>query len=499
RTAVHAAVIAALATAAACAPRTVDPLTPPPVVTHRDPQIRQLQHDLAAIFAAAELERGSAGVVVQSVDRGDTLFRYNAHRLLIPASALKLITVAVAAEVLGWDYRFTTTLSATGPIEGGVLRGDLVVTGEGDPSISRRYFEDAPVLEAWARRLAADGLRRIEGRLVADDRAFAPVPWGHGWEWEDVRYAYGAPVSALHVNEATAPLLIVPGLEAGDPASVSLLQSYGLTVEADVTTAQTGTPPDIEFHRVPGEKRLRVTGRIAEDAEPLLLRAAVPDATRQFLEALQDALQANGIIVTGGLSTISESDDPPVALAPPLLEHRSPPLSALAAVTLKDSHNLHAEALLRAIARTGQPVASDEAGVTIVSRVLKEWGVPEGSVAAADGSGLSRRNYATPDALLTVLRRMATDERHRDHWLAALPLAGSEGTLARRFESGPARGRVRAKTGSLAYVRALAGYVRSADEELLAFAIMLNDASAPRSSLDNAIDRAVNRLAEFRR
>ena len=494
-----AALVLAAALAASCGARIADPLASPPVVTDRQPRIRALQRDLATVFADPTLQRGLAAAAVQSLDRGDTLFRYNAERLLLPASTLKLVTVAAAAEVLGWDYRFTTTIAATGPIENGVLLGDLVVTGEGDPTIGRRYGNHETVLGQWADLLARAGLRRVDGRLVGDDRAFDGEPWGAGWSWEDLQYAYGAAVDALHLSEGTQPLVIVPGLEPGQPASVTLSEPPALCVQADVLTVERGAAPSIGFRRVPGARVLEVTGRIAADALPLVLYPSVANPTEQFVDALARALEARGITVGSGTADLDDLDAPPVPLSPPLLEHRSPPLSVMAGVTLRESHNLHAESLLRAIARTEDPLATPQAGLRIVSGVLGSWGVPEGAVAAADGSGLSRRNYVAADALLAVLRRMGTDDRHRAPWMAALPLGGSEGTLASRFTSAPSRGQVRAKTGSLSYVRALAGYVRTLDEETLAFVIILNNAGAARGELEAIIDRAVDRLAAFAR
>lgn len=494
-----AALALAAVLAASCATRPVDPLASPPVVTGRQPRIRALQRDLAVLFADPALQRGAAAIAVQSLDHGDALFRYNADRLLIPASTLKLVTVAAAAEVLGWDFRYTTTIAAAGPIEDGVLRGDLVVRGQGDPTINRRYDGGDGVLAEWAGRLSAGGLRRVNGRLVGDDRAFAGEPWGTGWSWDDPQYAYGAAVGALHLAGGTQPLIIVPGLEPGRPASVTLLGPPILSIDADVLTVERESAPSIAFRRIPNQRRLHVTGRIAADALPLILYPSVTNPTEQFLLSLKTALESEGIAVGGGPADIDELDAPPVTRGPPLLEHRSPPLSAIAGVTLKASHNLHAESLLRAIGLTAGPVATAEAGLRIVSGVLQAWGVPDGAVIAADGSGLSRRNYVTADALLAVLRRMATDERHRDRWMAALPLGGVDGTLANRFQSEPSHGRVRAKTGSLSSVRALAGYVRTLGDETLAFVILLNDASAGKGELDDVIDRAVDRLVTFER
>jgi D-alanyl-D-alanine carboxypeptidase/D-alanyl-D-alanine-endopeptidase (penicillin-binding protein 4) len=485
--------------ASSCAARTADPLTPAPVVTARQAGIRELQRDLAAILASPVLRHGTAGAAVQSVDRNEPLFRYNADRLLLPASALKLITAAVAAERLGWDYRYTTTIRRAGRIEDGVLHGDLVVAGTGDPTFSSRYEDVDGVFARWAAQLIAAGIRRVEGRVIGDDRAFGDEPWGAGWPWDDLPHGFAAPVGALLLNDGRQHLLVVPGLEPGEPASASVLGSAVLSLANSVVTAEGDLPASISFRRMPGDPELHVDGVIPVDSRPLVLFPSVPNPTDHFVQALRGALLRAGVSIGGAAVDIGDLPEVPLTMGAPLVEHRSPPLSAIAAVTLKSSQNLHAESLLRALAFTETPIATAADGLRIVAGTLATWGIAPGNVIAADGSGLSRYSHVTADALLTVLHRMASDDRHRPQWIAALPIGGTEGTLASRFLAGSGRGRVWAKTGSLSDVRALAGYVETRDGEMLAFAILLNCAGAAPADLEAIIDAAVERLAGFSR
>ena len=209
----------------ACAARPRDPLARPSVIDARERHVRTLQSDLARIFAAPAVEHGLVAVHVASLDRHDVLFRYNADRLVMPASNMKIPTLAAAAERLGWDYAFRTTLAATGPIVDGTVRGDLVVSGSGDPSLNGRQVEPVAVLDGWADQLAALGIRHVAGRLVGDDNAFDEQSFGQGWSWEDLHDGYSAPIGALQVYEDAVTLSVAAGASPGAPARGRVLHA----------------------------------------------------------------------------------------------------------------------------------------------------------------------------------------------------------------------------------------------------------------------------------
>ena len=196
----------------ACAVRSAVPITAPSgTVLATGRAVRSLQRDLAAIFDAEPFARTTWAVLVQSLDRRDVLYARDAGRLVMPASNMKIVTLATAAETLGWDYRFETRFLAAGPVAGGVLAGDLVVVGGGDPSINSRGGAATQVFDQWARRLREAGINRIAGRVIGDGRAFPGEPLGQGWAWDYLGYGYAAPVSALQFNENLAELVITPG------------------------------------------------------------------------------------------------------------------------------------------------------------------------------------------------------------------------------------------------------------------------------------------------
>ncbi len=464
------------------------------------PAVEALRRDLDRIFSAPALDRTLWGVVVETAAGGDPLYRLNPAKLVMPASNMKILTLAAAAERLGWEYTFETKLYATGPIEGGVLRGDLVVVGSGDPTINSRGGDPRRVFTEWASRLKAAGITAIEGRVVGDDRAFDAEGLGRGWAWDDLAEGYAAKVSALEYNEDLVTVVIRPGAAVGAPASIDVRPGgNGLTVENAVTTSAAGGRANVDTYRLPGSGRLRVTGAVPLGSRETSLTASVDAPAQFFIQELHDTLLGQGLSIRNAPVLWSQAAAPPTLdTAKLLFTYRSPPLSEIAVVLMKVSQNLYAETLLRALgALSGNGTA--RAGQEVVRDVLTGWGVPADACVLADGSGLSRYNYVTADAIATVLRRMALDPRHASAFEATLPVVGKDGTLARRMKGTPAENNVRAKTGSIANVRALSGYVTAKDGERLIFSIIANNFSVPAQTIDAAVDAAVVRLAEFAR
>jgi D-alanyl-D-alanine carboxypeptidase/D-alanyl-D-alanine-endopeptidase (penicillin-binding protein 4) len=217
--------------------------------------------------------------------------------------------------------------------------------------------------------------------------------------------------------------------------------------------------------------------------------------------AFRQALLSHGVDVAGGAVDADALPAPPdVTGAETLVSYTSPPLSEIAKVLLKVSQNLYADTLLKAIGRPagGGPATTSE-GRKVLREVLQGWGIAPEQYLQADGSGLSRYNYLTADVLVTVLTRMYADDRHLEPFITALPVAGVDGTIGGRMRDTKAQGNARAKTGSIANARALSGYVTSADGEPLVFSMIVNNFNAPATQANAIIDRAVVRLAEFRR
>jgi D-alanyl-D-alanine carboxypeptidase/D-alanyl-D-alanine-endopeptidase (penicillin-binding protein 4) len=499
-----------LAALPACAARSRPPAPPAAAAPAREAEsptgtpVERLAAELDAIFGAAALAHASWGVAVQSLENGETLYRLNPARLLMPASNMKIVTVAAAAERLGWDHRFETRLVTSAPIENGVLGGDLIVVGGGDPTINARGGLPTRVFESWAAELRALGIHAIDGRIVGDDNAFDDEGLAAGWSWDYLAYGYAAPSGALEYNESTVTIAIRPGAAPGDPAVVAIDPAGSIPVVNRLVTSNGAGTLQVDQHWRPGTAGLQLSGTVPAGTEPFTRKAAVTNPTDFFARALRETLIAQGIAVHGAAVDIDELEDAHAegtnggGTPRVLVTHRSPPLSEIAVLLMKVSHNLYADTLLKALG-AGRGAGSIATGREVVGELLEAWGIPGTAYVMYDGSGLSRYNYLSADLLVRILRRMHLDPAHRQPFRDAMPIAGQDGTLSQRLKGTRAAGNVRAKTGSIANVRSLSGYLTTADGEPLAFSMLANNFTVPRATIDAAVDLAVERLAAFSR
>jgi D-alanyl-D-alanine carboxypeptidase/D-alanyl-D-alanine-endopeptidase (penicillin-binding protein 4) len=457
---------------------------------------RALAVDLDRIFNASLTDHALWGVEVKSLDTGRIWYARNARTLLMPASNMKIVTLAAAIQTLGWDYRFKTTLETTGTVEGGTLHGDLIVRGTGDPTINTREKRGDQVFDAWAAALRAAGITRIDGNVVADGSAFDSRGLGQGWAWDYLQDGYAAPVSALEYNENTATLTVRAGANPGDAAGLELPPGTGLGLIHHVTTGAPGSRTDIDVRRPTDGAWIDVSGSIAADAVPFTRQVAVANPSLYFAHSLLNALSARGIAVQGlpvdvadrrGTIPVVTSGSPRV-----LVETPSPPLRDIATVMMKVSQNLYAETLLKAIGAAKNGTGTADGGRDAAREVFTSWNIPTTYV-QADGSGLSRYDYVTAGMLVALLERF-----HRDPvFVATLPIAGKDGTISTRMRATRAEANAVAKTGSISNVRALSGYVTTRDGETLAFSVLANNFTVPAATINWMTDLAVETLANY--
>ena len=452
--------------------------------------------DLDTIFADPIFDRALVGVRVESLSTGEVLYERDAGRHVMPASNMKLVTLAVAAERLGWDFRFETRLEAAGPIRDGVLHGDLIVAGGGDPSIGSADADPSPLFAGWVVALRGAGIRRINGRLVGDDDAFEDEGRGGGWSWDYLTAGYAAPSGALSYNENVAVIRARPGERDGAPALVLVTPpGHGFDVTTEVTTTAAGGRGTLSVARASGSPRLVARGRIPAGANEIVRTTTVDNPTLFFVRSLAGTLNAYGLTVRDGAWDIDELETPvPAGERRVVVRHQSPPLSALSGYLMKVSQNFYAETMLKAIGRAASGAGSENAGRRAVRGTLASWGIPEDAVVVYDGSGLSRYNYVTAGAIVEILRRMWESDVHRGPFLATLPVGGHDGTLALRMRNTDLARHVQAKTGSIANVRALSGYLDRPSGEKLVFSIIANHFTAPSREVDALVERALVRF-----
>ncbi|MDT7810058.1 MAG: hypothetical protein QOJ70_3871 [Acidobacteriota bacterium] len=476
-------------------------LRPTPVAPQT---LEELRARVREILARPEFAASRLSLKVASLDTGRVLFEQDAGKWMQPASNMKLYTVAAALDRLTPDFRFVTSVYAPArPDASGTVRGDLVVYGRGDPSYAVRFNPEGDTsytraLDELADQIAAAGVRRVEGDLVGDESYFAGSPLSPGWEWDDLQWWYGAEVSALSVNDNSVDLSIKPGASVGAPARINVGPSTPLVTILDrTTTTERGTARELSVNRPLGQNTIEVRGRVPLDDRGYTASVAVSRPAMMFMTMLRASLERRGVVFTGQTRTVdaqARADGQPLQVSAlvEIATRKSPPLSIIAAQTLKPSQNLYAELILRALgkATSADPkLSSEDAGEQAVRQFLTQAGINPAGVVQLDGSGLSRADLVTADTTLQLLTYM---NRHRFSivFRDALPVAGLDGTLRNRMKGTPAQGNVRAKTGTLGTATSLSGYVLSAAGERLVFSLMINNPprdADPRTGFTDAV------------
>ena len=421
-----------------------------------------------AVLTQPGLDHAVVGVLVKSLTDGRTLYERNADLALIPASNQKLLTSAAALSLLGPEYRFQTFLFSGGTVDAsGVLNGDLVLRGGGDPSLTLTG------LAALADSVKTAGIRSVTGRILADDTRFDTRRLGDSWSWDDEAAAYQPQISALCFNENVVAVTVAPGPKSGAPARVTLTPDTDyVTVQNTALTAPSGEAT-LAVDRARGQNKILVSGSQPIGAKPFTVRVTVEDPALFAARLFRDLLRDRGIRVA---NPEIRGPTPPTAVI--IGKGASAPLSVLTRFAFKQSDNLYEEVFLKTLGAetTGEGSGAEGAGGRALRAFLRSAKVDTDALAIADGSGLSTHNLVTPRVLVSLLAYMDHDAppAARTVYRDALPVGGVDGTLGTRFRGTPAAGNVRAKTGTLGIAVSLSGYATTKAGEPLVFSILIN-------------------------
>jgi D-alanyl-D-alanine carboxypeptidase/D-alanyl-D-alanine-endopeptidase (penicillin-binding protein 4) len=425
------------------APREVaDPNDP------REQRIAKLRDRLVAVLHEPPLNRTKVGVEVMQASNGDVLFAHNAAVQFNPASNTKMLTTAAAISYLGADYRYHTALYGPEPDADGVVHGDVVLRGSGDPSLITTDVAEI------ARALSARGVKRIEGDLLADPRFHA-----RGHKADDPGDGEGA----LILNRNTYGVRVRPG-DIGHPALVSVEPKVELFGVENQTTTVHGKRSRLRIDSYRKDDRLIITvrGRITDNRDDYVDLRRLADGSLLAASVLRSAFGDFGVELTGRVRGGN------VAATTMLAEHVSAPLSDVCRLSNKPSNNFVAEAIYKTLGGElyGAPGTLAK-GTRAVMDYLTSAGIKAGAYRIVNGSGLTHENRITPQDLSSLLRKIYYDLSVAPEFMSSLAVAGIDGTIRNRFMGTDAVGLVRAKTGTLNGVSALSGYVGEKDDVLI--------------------------------
>lgn len=437
-----------------------------------------LKSEIEAIINREEFQRSRWGILIQTEEI--TLYSHNASQYFIPASNVKLLTTAAALHKLSPNFQITTSFTATGTVPN---LTSLRVIGRGDPTITTDKLKEV------AKQLKQLGVNHIE-ELIIEDGYFQEAAIHANWEWEDVYSYWGVAVNSLILNENAVTLTLFPQ-NPGEPLQFywsDPLAASQWRIKNTTITAPEGTEYGVEIKGFLGDYHLEITGELAQDAQPDIWSLAVRNPAQYFANSFRLLLSLEGITINSTTITTNSSDKP----GEEFTVVTSPTLEVLVKKTNEESNNLFAETLRHILGNETQ----EEKGVEAIKQSLTELGVNPDSYVLVDGSGLSRHNLVSPEALVQTLSLMAKTSVGKIYQ-ESLPLAGETGTLHRRFLNTSVAGNLRAKTGTLTGVSALSGYLSLPNSPPIIFSIILNHSPESVKLQRQALDEIVLLLIEL--
>lgn len=479
--------LAALALLTGCAQQRtpVRPRTAPAAVQTAAPplsaaQRARLARRLDAVFAPFS---GSVKSLCVIDGAGVLAYERSCNRAVSAASTQKIIVAASALRYLGAAYRFHTQFASQGAIEGDALRSDLWLIGSGDPILTSND------LRGGIKLLARAGLHRIAGGVAVDATALTGPERNPLWDPTDANYGFSAATSGVSLDQDTIEFHIHP-VAPGAPARVELRpRSRVVTFAGSVLTVPQGYGTQVTINPSDRPDSFVVRGQIAATGHEAVYYLPVSGIPNYVADAVEAMLEERGILTArSGRTGIA-----PRSLRT-LWDHRSAPLRFTIAKMLFESNNHIAEQLLRTLGRAQGGTGNDIRGVAAETAFLRSENIPVDGLRLVDGSGLAVANRVSGLTLATLLWRSEQTPGGNPLYFA-LPRGGIEGTL-KEYRFTTAHGRVRAKSGHIGGVDALAGYVSTRRHGRLVFAYIL-DTSRDRWKADAAIADAVDALAEF--
>ena len=444
---------------------------------------------LESLLADSVMRYASISMLITDIKTGEDVLELNPDRSLTQASVMKLVTSAAAIELLGPQYTFTTTIGYTGKINNGVLKGDIIIKGGGDPTLGSDYFpeQDDNFIETWVREIGAAGIKKIKGRVITDDSYYDYLPIPADWNWEDIGNYYGAGVYGLSLYDNTLKLHFATTPEGGKPV-LSGVEPEGTGMEFINRLTSSGKSDQGYVFSSPYNSQGWIEGTIPANREDFVLKASIPDPPLLVASLLTSSLAGAGITVSDAPSTKRLSPSADTDFAVKISETVSPPLSEIIKVLNHESVNLYAEHLLKELGRSYRGEGTLKAGRAVAEAFLDSIGVDTGGMFILDGSGLSAQDAVNARGLTMLLVHMKREGINYEYFLNSLPEAGKNGTLKNYFRDPLFEANLRAKSGSMSRVRSYSGYFTTLSGRDMAFTIIINNYLGSSAYLITAIE-----------
>jgi serine-type D-Ala-D-Ala carboxypeptidase/endopeptidase (penicillin-binding protein 4) len=436
------------------------------------------QVQIEKFLSDSSMVHSSVSISIIDAETGSIIFQYNPDKSLTQASILKLITTAAALEMLGKDYTFKTIVGYSGKIKKGskVLDGNIIIKGGGDPTLGSENFPEyyAGFIDKWIKDIKALGIKKVSGRIVADDSYYDYQPVPAGWSWEDIGNYYGAGAYGLTVFDNTLQIHLKSGMKSSFPVITSILPD-GSGIEFHNFLTAAGTEDNGYIFSAPYSNKGWIAGTIPESREDFILKGSIPDPPLFLARTLNKKLNDAGIKISADPVTTRLMPEVKTDNFTLVSEIISPPLSAIIGVLNHKSVNLYAEHLIKELGKVYKNSGTTTAGEEVIIGFLESTGIKTDGIFIEDGSGLSSRDAVSSAEMVRLLLFMKRNGRFFEDYLRSLPDAGMEGTLKNYFKDKVFESRLKVKSGSLTRIKSYAGYFTTLSGKDMIFCIIINN------------------------
>ncbi len=461
---------------------------------------QQVAFEIDTLLNRAPTDMGWWGVKIQYANTGEVIYERNNAKMFMPASNQKMYTTIAALCLLGPQYRYATDFVSNGDLDdNGVLSGDLIIKGSGDPSWSWRFYDGNydSVMVNFIDSLKLRGIAEIKGNIIGDDNIFDDQSLGYGWSWDDETYYYSAQISGLSYSENYIDYTLTPdSVTLGNPVIIEPHPHTNyMNLRNDLITVSSDTATEWTHDRERQTNNAWFEGNYRREKGESEATITIHNPTLFTVHVLKERLEEAGISVGGSPVDADDlTDSLNYVETKKIFTYYSHPLSDIITKVNRPSQNFIAEMLQKTLGAEYGAEGSSREGRKVEMAFFDSLKMDTRNLQLRDGSGLSRHDLVSPNTSVSLLQLM-WDHPYRSYFIESLPLAGLNGTVRRRMKGTEAEYNVRAKTGTIGYVSSLSGYTWTESGEPLIFSIMANHFTIPTSQVRSIQDQIAEKLS----
>lgn len=426
------------------------------------------------------LRDANISVLVKDLKTGTVLHKSNERKSIMPASTMKLVTTASALEMLGPEFRFETRIEIDGRIgTDSTLFGNIYIKGGGDPTLGSEYMGNPDFLNIWAAEIKKAGIKTIAGRIFTDESIYNSEAINPKWTWEDIGNYYASGVYGLSYKDNTYRLILKSG-QAGTRPEILRTEPEIKGLKFENNLLSTAISYDSAYlYGIPRSNLRIIRGAIPANKDEFTVKGDIPDPGALLISDLLNTLNSSGIKVN--MLTIPESTRRII------YTYFSPPLSEIISEINVRSNNHYAEHVFRYLSVKANGKDSFAGSVSAIKEFWKLRNLPIDQLFMVDGSGLSPSNAVSAQFLVNLLEYMYKQSAYNDVFIKSLPVSGVNGTLTSFLRNTKLKGKVMAKSGTIARVKCYAGYMDYNGKKRV-FAVMANNANGSSKAVTNKME-----------